>query len=257
MNRRVTGIIAAAVLAVIGTIILVTFVRDAEDRALEGEEVVEVLVFTDGVPAGTAADDLGSVTELERIPRKLVAPDAVADLSQLAGLVTAVDLVEREQVRAVRFVTPERFAPARGSIEVPEGLVEATISVGPAQTVGSVLRPGDRVAIVATFEGTAAVPDGSEEVGSATAGLLMQQVLVTNVQGDPLAVPESTDPTGRAPSPNSGLLVTVAVTPNEFERLAFVSAFGAFHLALQTDDDPIVDVNVQTGQIIYGAPESG
>ena len=42
-NKRVTiGI--AAVMAVVGAIILVVFVRGAEDRALEGEELVTVLV---------------------------------------------------------------------------------------------------------------------------------------------------------------------------------------------------------------------
>ncbi len=253
MNRRVIGLIAAAVFAVIGTIILVSFVRNAEDRELEGEELVEVLVLTENVPAGTPSENLTRSIEVEKVPLKVVSEGSVSSLDQLAGLVSSVDLLENEQLTTLRFVTPERFSPARGSIEVPEGLVEAAISVGSTQTVGAVLQPGDKVTIVSTFDGLAAVPGDTEPAGP-TAGILMQDVLVTNVQGDPLAEPDpNADAGDRPPAPNSGLIVTVAVTANEFERLAFASAFGAFHLALQTDDDPEAQVNIQTGEIIFVA----
>jgi pilus assembly protein CpaB len=245
-------LIAAGVFAVVGTLILVSFVRNAEDRELEGEELVEVLVLTEDVPAGTPSENLTASIEVEKVPLKVVSEGAVSSLDQLAGLVSSVDLLDNEQLTSLRFVTPERFAPVRGSVEVPDGLVEAAISVGSTQTVGAVLQPGDKVTIASTFDGVAAVP--GNEPGGQTAGILMQDVLVTNVQGDPLAEPDpNADVGARAPAPNSGLIVTVAVTANEFERLTFVSAFGAFHLALQTDDDPVAQVNVQTGETIFVA----
>ena len=51
-NKRVT-LIAAILLVALGTVALVTYVKTAEDRALAGEELVDVLVLDATVPAGT------------------------------------------------------------------------------------------------------------------------------------------------------------------------------------------------------------
>lgn len=44
MRKRIVGFVAALLLALVGTTLLVSFVAGAEDRALAGEEIVEVFV---------------------------------------------------------------------------------------------------------------------------------------------------------------------------------------------------------------------
>ena len=51
MSRKVIGIVVALALASVGTVALVSYVRSAEERAQAGEELVEVYVLTDTVPA--------------------------------------------------------------------------------------------------------------------------------------------------------------------------------------------------------------
>ena len=55
MNRRLIGLVLAILLAAGGTFVLVSYVRGAEDRALAGEQSVEVLVVDRPIAKGTAA----------------------------------------------------------------------------------------------------------------------------------------------------------------------------------------------------------
>lgn len=53
MNKKLLGVATALMLALIGTVALVAYVTNAEERALAGEELVEVYVVTTEIPAGT------------------------------------------------------------------------------------------------------------------------------------------------------------------------------------------------------------
>jgi len=70
-SRRVRGAIAAVMLAVIGAAGLVAFVRGAEDRALAGERLVDVLVVKDRVEAGTPVEEMKGDVHPERVAAKV------------------------------------------------------------------------------------------------------------------------------------------------------------------------------------------
>ena len=254
MNRRVVGIIGAAVLAIVGTIVLVTYVNGAEDRALEGQEVVEVLVLTQQVPAGTKAEDITRSVELRKIPRDVVVAGAVATTSQLTGLVASIELQAGEQVSTLRFVPPEQFAPSRSSVKIPDGLVEVTVSLGPEQTIGGIIRPGDKVAVLTSFDASKLGP--GEAGNGRISGILGQQVLVTNVQGDPIPTTDANGATltanDRPAALGSSLLVTLAINPDQMERYVFSREFGRLFLALETKDDKTVPVITQNDTRIFG-----
>lgn len=55
MSRKVVGIVVALLLATVGTVALVSYVRTAEQRAQAGEELVEVYVVNGTIKAGTSA----------------------------------------------------------------------------------------------------------------------------------------------------------------------------------------------------------
>lgn len=241
-SRRVRALVAAMVMATIGTIVLVVFVNSAEDRALEGEEVVEVLVVQEDVPAGTPVASLEGLVETERVPTKVVNDGAVGDLSQLAGLVTSVNLIPGDQLTVARFSTPEQFSPSRSTVKVPTGLLEITVTLDPSRTVGGTLRPGDTVAVIASFDDTT--------------GLVLHKVLVTNVQGAPLAAPaETTDgstASNRPAAPEGSLLVTLAVDSKAAQRVAFSAEFGTIYLAREPADAPAGATIPETIESIFG-----
>jgi pilus assembly protein CpaB len=243
-NRRVLALIGALALAGIGTLVLVLFVNTAEDRALKGEEVVEVLVVQKAVPAGTAVSALAGDVTTEKIPAKVVNRGAVSDLSQLSGLVANVDLVEGDQLTTARFATPEQFSPSRSQIKVPTGLLEITVTLDPSRTVGGTIRPGDTVAFISSFT------DGGKQTK-----VTMHKLLVTNVQGAPLAV-APTDGTAvanaRPAAPEGTLLVTLAVDTRSAQRIAFSAEFGTVYLAREPADAPVGATGTETFESIFG-----
>ena len=242
-NRRVVALLAALVLAGIGTFVLVLFVNTAEDRALEGEEVVEVLVVQEEVPAGTPVGELSGQVELEKVPAKVVNTGAVGDLAQLSGLVAAVNLIPGDQLTAARFVTPEQFSPSRSQIAVPTGLLEITVPLDPSRTVGGTVRPGDTVAFISSF-----TLDGTESK------LILHKVLVTNVQGASVTVaPAATPGTDSRPAaPEGSLLVTLAVDARSAQRVAFAAEFGTIYLAREPADAPAGATDVETIESVFG-----
>ena len=59
MNRRIGGLIAAIVLALVGAILVIAYAKGADSRAQAGQKVVKVYVVRSEIPAGTPTGDLG------------------------------------------------------------------------------------------------------------------------------------------------------------------------------------------------------
>lgn len=268
-NRRARGAIAALVLATVGATGLVAFVKGAEERALAGEKVVDVLVVKSRIPAGTSADALKGKVRTEQVQVKIRAEGAVDDLASVTGQVAGVDLLPGEQVTTARFVDPDVFGRTKGRVEVPDNLLEVTISLEPQRAVGGVIRPGSRVAVVASFEPFDAssaspvdvdgivVPAGGKTPNSTH--MILQKVLVTNVQsarsfdfalgggGDE----EGDDQAATAPAPSENLLVTVALDAPSVERVVFAAEHGTVWLAFDPETAGEEGTRVQTRGTVY------
>jgi pilus assembly protein CpaB len=197
------GVVAAVVLGAIGTFVLVAYVRDAEDRAVAGEQMVDVVVATKDVDAGTAAEDLGSVTKSERVPEKVRSDGAITALADVKGLVTATPLVPGEVLLRDRFASPGEVTKGVGEVKLPRGDMEVTLSLEPQRAVGGLIEPGARVVVIGT-------PGSSGATADLPAGVLAHQVLVTNVQVEDRTGEPSRDET-QTVAPTKNLLVTVAV----------------------------------------------
>jgi pilus assembly protein CpaB len=258
MSRRLLGIVAAVLLAGAGTFGLVLYVRGAEDRALAGEELTNVYVVHAAVPAGTPATELGSALAVEQVPVKVRADDAVTDLAAVADKVTGVALVPGEQLLLSRLVNPEDQSVS-GQADVPPGLVEVTISLSPTRAAGARLKPGQTVSVLSSFapfdlsgalveteEGDVAPASGSTPN---TTHVLVQNVLVTAVQSTE-ATAKAEDATD-APAPQGDLLVTLAVTPADAERVVFTAEFGTLWLAGEGTDVIPGGTQVQSRGSIY------
>ncbi|MDZ7675155.1 MAG: Flp pilus assembly protein CpaB [Acidimicrobiales bacterium] len=259
MKKKRVTLIAAIALVVVGTLALVMYVNRAEDRALAGEELVDVLVLDSDVPAGTPAAELQSFVRTEAVPTKVQAEGALASIQDADGMVAKVDLVEGEQLTRSRLVTAEDYNSLQarqgrggGNVSVPEGLLEITVPLDPVRTVGGTVRPGDLVGVIASF--TAIQDEGTAEInGKDTSGFLLHKVLVTNVQGAPVDDPtRAATAEDRAPTPGGNLFVTLAVDAASAERLVFASSYGDVWLAIEPSDAGEAGTAIQTTDRIYG-----
>jgi pilus assembly protein CpaB len=227
MKRTIIGVLAAVVLAGLGTAVLVAYVQGAQSRALAGEEVVDVLVVTTAIPRSTAAEEIAGSVRTERIPRKVVAEGAVTDLQSLAGRSAAVDLLPGEQVVTSRFVEPTALAEEDG-VAVPAGMQEVTLSLEPQRAVGGQIAPGDTVGLFASF-----APD----VVPYSSKLLLHKLLVTNVQVEQLPnAPSDPEADGPQLAPTGNLLVTLAVDVAQAEQAIFAAEHGSIWLSAEPAD---------------------
>jgi len=238
MKRKVIAVVAAVALAVVGTAALVAYVGAAEDRALAGESVVDVLVVSETIERGTPAADLDGFVTTERVPAKVRADDAVSDLEDLGNRVAAVDLLAGEQLVAGRFVAQTELA-ALGEVEVPDGLLQVTVAVAAERAVGARIEAGATVGIVSSFAEGGGFPDMTH--------FIKHKALVTAVQGDVVASDDE-DP-NQAPTEN--LLVTLALTAPEVERLVFTAEFGSIWLAFEPPDAPEGGTSVITKAEVF------
>lgn len=234
MKARLLGGIAALVVAVIGTVLLLIYVQSADKRALANTETQEVYVVQKAVPAGTTAANLGDSVVKKAIPKGVLASDSVANLSELGAKVAAVNLVPGEQLLATRMVEPGALA-APGRVNVPDGLQELTVKLAADRVVGGTLRAGDTAGVLLSFpaDDKAGTPAQTQQT--------FHKVLVTAVQystgataqgeGTPTA---STGGTGmKTPQGQAGgeYLVTIARTSEDVERIVFAVEFGTVYMS--------------------------
>ena len=70
-RNKIMGLLGAFILAAVGTTALTAYVRTAHDRAVAGEELVDVLVIDQPVTAGTPASELTQKVRKDQVPVKV------------------------------------------------------------------------------------------------------------------------------------------------------------------------------------------
>ncbi|KGH47261.1 hypothetical protein IN07_07625 [Modestobacter caceresii] len=242
MRRRLLAAFAALVLAVVGTVVLVAYVRGADTRALAGVQTVEVLVVDQLVPAGTAAPELAALVRQEQVPAKAAVAGRVTDLADLVGQVATVDLQPGEQVLAARFARPDQLQ-VPGTVAVPAGAQEVSVLLEPQRAVGGRLAAGDTVGV---FVSVGDPP---------STHVILHRVLVTQVQGAPAPVGEAADvetASAGSAAPAASLMVTLAVTAEQAEGVVFGAEHGTLWLSLEPDGADIDGTEVITPGNVYG-----
>jgi pilus assembly protein CpaB len=246
MRRRLLAASAALVLLVVGTVVLVAYVRGADARAFAGAQPVQVLVVDQLVPAGTPGSDLAEFVRTDTVPAKVAVEGRVTDLADLTGLVATTDLEPGEQLLAGRFQNPDHMQ-APGTVAVPQGLQEVSILLEPQRAVGGRLAAGDTVGVYLSQ---------GQPAGQTHA--VLHRVLITQVQGAP-AAPDpkaegAVDPAASS-APASSLMVTLAVDAKDAETVVFGAEHGTLWLSLEPEGSETGGTRVvQPDNVYVGVP---
>ena len=270
-KRRIVGLVAAMLLALVGTVSLVTYVRSAKDKAVAQEALVDVYVVDTFVPKGADPDTIRSSVEIEQVPARLMQTGAVTDLEVIGDQVAASDLQPGDQLLAARLGLEESV-----SDEVTDKVQISTL-LEAQRAVGGAIQKGDLVGVYVSFDpfntDEAGEASGSTDAAEATAvdafgtvsteatspeepagpaktpnvsRLEFRNVLVTNVQttSAPVAAvtadTESADEATIAQVSGTQYVVTLAMSPEQSERFVFATEFGRVWLSLDpagVDDD--------------------
>ena len=242
MSRRLIAAVAAILLAVVGTTVILAYVGGADQRALAALDPAEVLVVTDTVPAGTRAEDLSDRVALEAVPASAVAPGALSTLDDIAGLVADAELLPGEQLLAHRFVDPDALIADAG-VEIPPGMHQITIQLDRARVLGGHLVPGDRVGVFVTYQ--------------AQTHLTEHKVLVALVQGGiaPPAPAEGSEsdaaPATAGAAPADVIMVTLVLDAARAEKIVWAAENAGIWLSLEDDKAADSGTRIVTPENVY------
>jgi pilus assembly protein CpaB len=209
--------VLAVLLAGLGIGALVIYTNGAQQRAFAGRETVSVLRVTDAVPAGTKASEMDGKVEEVKLPRAALPADVVSSLGQLGSKVATVNLVPGEVLVKARFAgSAEAIA---GEVAVPKGLQELTLQLDSSRILGGVLRPGDFVGILASYD--------PPKVENYTTNFAANKVLVLAVTGGVVAGDEA------VPAGATVMQVRLALDSLAVERVVNAAEFGKLWLSRQ------------------------
>jgi pilus assembly protein CpaB len=237
-NTRVVAIVLAVILAGVAAYALLSYIRGVETRTQEDFDPVDAYVAAELIPAGTSANAAvaGNLIELRSVPSVAVPQGAVGDLAQLEGTVAVVDILPGEVLVADRFGT-DVIAP-RGLREIPQDKEAISVEVGVVQGVAGFISPGDQVSVIAELT----IPDELDEPEEPAEGeeapppvepteSIITQYLLQDVEV--LAVGRRVILEGEDQvQQTEQVLMTLALDPEDAEKLVFAWNNGALHFTL-------------------------
>ncbi len=215
MRRRLLVIVAIASVIGIVTAFLV-YQTITENVGLAGQPAEQVVVAAVNMPVGETVT--GQHVRLSSWPKDAVPQGALRSLAEAEGQVVRAALVVGEPLLRAKLLDPE-FAALGGLLPmlVPEGLRGVTIKVDEAVRESGFVQPNSRVDIVVSMR--------SDRSSDRVAKVILQNVPV-------LAAGQIVEMRGNKPVKVT--TVTLALTPEQSERLALAQAESRGKLILAT-----------------------
>lgn len=169
-----------------------------------------------------------SMLKVAQVPQNMMHPEAITNPDDAVGFFTEEKLYSGEML--IRPQLSKIKAPGELSFSVPQGKRAVTIAVTPVSGVGNMLRPGDRVDVLSHI--------GQQTAGEDVVFTLFEDTMV-------LAIDDRTDPekdkpssvpgvAAAAPQNNEYKTVTIAVSAEEGNKLAYAESVGDVRLVLHS-----------------------
>ena len=279
-NRRF--VVLAIVLGLMGAgLVYVATSRDSTSQTANTSAVppVPVVVAKVDVAARTALTQ--DMLDVKLLAPEAVSPQAFSDVQIAVGQVTRFPLTAGEQVQSSKVVNVQAGVSRSLSFVIPEGKRGFAINASEVQNAGGLVLPGDYVDIIVLhdveFLTDPADPSSRETKASYLVQTLMQNVEVLAVSRsvvDVVEVPVETEDgavavpvegegssqrvrnSEAAPVPEA-TSITIAVTPEEAERLYLAESNGRIRLSVRPfgDDETVpVDYQISTELIPQDVP---
>ena len=224
MGRRILAITAAAVIALIGAVLVLLYARGADNRAVAAASPTTVYVSNAVVPAGT--------TLKEAVRLQQITETKVAERSLPAGALTTVDdtnsaLVALTDIPPGQYVLAAAFGETpmgEKALQVGAGKLAVSVQLSDPARVGTFVTPGSYLTIFMTYK-MKQLNDTKQAQVFNDQDVKGTSVLLDNIKviamGDASLTPQPTASTdGEQQQQNApSFLVTLEVTPEQATRL--------------------------------------
>jgi pilus assembly protein CpaB len=218
MARRTVLLVAAILVAALGTVLVTLYVHNLDRNTLAKQQPVDVLIAKKIIPAGTTGAAAAAEGALEKtaIPRDAVASsDVLSDIQSVADLVTNSPIFPGEQILKAKFGKPG----ASSALTIPDaGTIAVSVSLGAPARVNGFVVPGSHVTVFLTVKNTTTV--------------LLADAKVIAI-GSRTLVPSS----GQGASTADSDVVTFGVSQADAMKLISAQTSGSLYLGLLDSDE--------------------
>ena len=240
MGRRTLLVLAALVVAALGTVLVYLYVQGLENEYAAGQEPVQVLVANTTIAAGTtgAAAEQEGAFELRNVSRDAANPDAVSSTTDIANLVAVGPIFPDEQIIRSKF-----GETATSGLTLEEGKVATSVQLSDPARVAGFVQPGSNVVIFVTLE-EAGPPseEGESPAQGASTRVLLPTVPVVAVGNSTVVSQTVTDPSGQQRTEEiPTAILTLGVTPDEALRIVHAQYEGELYFGLMDDENSPAD----------------
>jgi pilus assembly protein CpaB len=232
------------------------WIRGAEQRAVDEQQPVTVLVSTATIPRGISLGDAvsGGLAQQTQVPANTVPAGAITSVSaDNTGLLALNNVNAGQILLSTNFVST---LPDISPVSIPDGLMAISIEMGDMQKVGNFLRPGSEVVVFDSYSGSGNLPAGSG-TGTGTGGSssdLITRVLVNRAVvlgiGETASVP-ATNPDGTPTTITPSSLITLGVDQSEAEKIIQASQTGSLYFGLLGNGTDVVGSNGTTAGNLF------
>lgn len=240
MGRRTLLLIAALVVAALGTVLVWMYANNANKEAQAGQELVQVLVAKTKIEAGTSGATAQSNGAFEQVtlPQSAVtATDALSDAAPIANQVAIVPIFPGQQIISAQWGTTGQTS----GLAIPKGKVAISVQLGDPQRVAGFVSPGSTVAI---FVSGSASGTGAA-AGPTAVKLLLKDITVLAV-GPTTLVSAAAGATNANTEQIPAAIMTLAVTQQEAQKIIYSSGnangatFSGMYFALMNEQSELV-----------------
>lgn len=227
MGRRLALLIAAVLVAALGTSLVFAYVNKADQRALAGQKPVSVLVAKTALVPGTRVIDAANAGafQTKELPEIAVVPGALSSVDPVKNQVVLTTIFPGQQLLTGMFGAT---AAADSSIAIPPGQIAASFSFGDPQRVAGFVSPGANVVIFIT---------SSLQGGVLSTRILLPKVTVIAV--GPTTITPPANPSQANPEAQPRAMLTLALTQAQAEKIIFAQGNGTLYLGLLNDQSKI------------------
>jgi pilus assembly protein CpaB len=230
MGRRTILLVAAALVAVLGSGLVFVYVKGADARAMQGQAPVEVLKAVARIDPGETLNQAQAAgkLELQSVPAEQVLDGALSSIGELGGSVALSRVFPNEQITGAKFGS----AGGQDAFSLPDGMIAISVDLTDTGRVAGFVTPGSKVAL---FVNGSVGADGQEG-----ARLLLPEVQVVAVAQTTVSTATTTDDQGAQTTEElPRTLFTLAVSQPDAERVIFASTHGELSFGLLTKDSKV------------------
>ncbi len=246
MGRSLLYSLAAGVLAVI---MVLLYMKQYRSAVLEEAKPVPVVIATRHIKEMEKIDE--TMVKLSQVPNKYRIPGAASSLKEVLGQLVIAPIMEGEQISITKLGEYNRVGLA---LKIPPGNRALTVAVTDVTGVADLIKPGDFVDVLGTFEVESASPDSQYRKrsmdpfgGTAKSSEWITKTLIQNVMV--LAVGKNISRLSRVPASRPSKELGTKLGPGVLNKLLSVGKEKAKNVTLS--------LNPKQVQIITLAQEIG